>query len=275
MLWCAAGEQAQPEVLGDVGVLVLVDEDVAEPALVLGEDVRVVLQDRDDVQQQVAEVAGVQRLQPLLVLGVELRAAVVEGARLRRGHPLGRQRAVLPAVDQAGEQPRRPALLVDVRGQDDLAQEPDLVVGVEDGEVRLQPDELGVPAQDADRERVEGAEPRHALDDAADELADARLHLARGLVGEGDGEDLVRPRPAGVEQVRDAGGQRPGLAGAGAGQHQHRAVERLDRGALRRVQVVEIGGGPRRHRARRERLRSAASKASASSVVQMLMGAET
>ena len=30
-----AGEEAEPEVLGDVGVLVLVDEDVAEPALVL------------------------------------------------------------------------------------------------------------------------------------------------------------------------------------------------------------------------------------------------
>ena len=37
-----AGEEAEPEVLGDVGVLVLVDEDVAEPALVLGEDVGVV-----------------------------------------------------------------------------------------------------------------------------------------------------------------------------------------------------------------------------------------
>ena len=87
--------------------------------------------------------------QPLLVLGVELAAAVVEGARFRRGHPLGRERAVLPAVDQAGEEPRRPALLVDVGGLDDLAQQPDLVVGVEDGEVRLQPDELGVAAQDA------------------------------------------------------------------------------------------------------------------------------
>ena len=38
--------------------------------------------------------------------------------------------------------------------------------------------------------------------------ADALLHLARGLVGEGDGEDLVRPGGAGLEEVRDAGGER-------------------------------------------------------------------
>ena len=46
--------------------------------------------------------------------GVELGAAVVEGAGFRGGHALGGERAVLPAVDQAGEQARRPALLVDV-----------------------------------------------------------------------------------------------------------------------------------------------------------------
>ena len=108
-------------------------------------------------------------------------------------------------------------------------------------------------AQDADRERVEGAEPGHALDHAADEAADAGLHLARRLVGEGDGEDLVRAGAAGVQQVGDAGGQRPGLAGAGAGEHQHRAVERLDGGALGGVEVVEVGRRPRGGGARRQR----------------------
>ena len=78
------GEQAQPEVLRDVGVLVLVDEDVAEPALVLRQHVGVALQDGEDVHQQVAEVAGVEDAQPLLVLGVELGALVVVGARIRR-----------------------------------------------------------------------------------------------------------------------------------------------------------------------------------------------
>ena len=67
------------------------------------------------------------------------------------------------------------------------------------------------------------------------------LHLARGLVGEGDGEDLRRTRAAEREDVGDARRQHARLAGAGAGQHQHRAVERLDRLALLRVQAREIG----------------------------------
>ena len=183
----------------------------------------------------------------LLVGGVELAAAVVEGGGFRaRGRARG-EGAVLPAVDEAGEEAGGPALLVDVLGLDELAEEAELVVGVEDGEVRLEADELGVAAEDAHGERVEGAEPGHALDDAADEVADAGLHLAGGLVGEGDGEDLVRAGAAGVEEVGDAGGQRLGLAGAGAGEDEDRAVERLDGGALGRVEVVEVGRGPRRH----------------------------
>ncbi len=99
----------------------------------------------------------------------------------------------------------------------------------------LRPDQLGVAAQDLDADGVERAEPRHALDGAADEIADALLHLARRLVGEGDGENLAREGAAGGEDVRDARRQHARLAGAGAGKDQHRAVERLDRLALLRI----------------------------------------
>src|SRR3546814_14326000 len=40
------GEQAQPQILGDVGVMVLVDQDVVEPVMVFGETL-----DRQVVQQ--------------------------------------------------------------------------------------------------------------------------------------------------------------------------------------------------------------------------------
>ena len=54
-----------------------------------------------------------------------------------------------------------------------------------------EPHQLGVAAQDLHADRVERAEPGHALGAAfADQPADAVLHLARRLVGEGDGEDL-------------------------------------------------------------------------------------
>jgi hypothetical protein len=66
----------------------------------------------------------------------------------------------------------------------------------------------------------------------ADQHADALLHFARRLVGEGDGEDLAREGAAGGQDVGDAGGQHARLAGAGAGQHQNRAFGGFHRKAL-------------------------------------------
>ena len=84
--------------------------------------------------------------------------------------------------------------------------------------------------------------------------ADALLHLARGLVGEGHGQNLAGPGLAGGEDMGKPGGQHAGLAGAGAGQHEEGAVRRLDGGALFGIEALQIGRlgvrhGPRRHAA--------------------------
>ena len=166
----AAGDQPQPQVLGDVGVLVLVDQRVAEAALVVGEHVGVLQEQAQHLEQQVAEVGGVELLEALLVGGVERRSlALGEGEGLPARHLVGREAAVLPAVDQGGQLARRPAVLVQPLALDHLLDEADLVVGVEDGEARLEAHQLGMPAQDLDADGVEGAEPGHALDGAADQ----------------------------------------------------------------------------------------------------------
>ena len=78
-------QQPQPQVLGDVGVLVFVHQKVAEARVIVGQHVRMAGEDGQVVQQQVAEVAGVQHPQAVLVGGVEHRAAVVgEVGALRR-----------------------------------------------------------------------------------------------------------------------------------------------------------------------------------------------
>ena len=186
-------QQPQPQILRHVGVLIFVDQDEFEARLILPQHFGLLAEQPDALQQQIAEVGGVEDLQPLLKRLVEFQPlAVGEGGGFAGRHLLGGEAAVLPAVDQHGQHARRPALLVDVLGFEQLLEQPDLVVDVEDGEVGLQPDQLGVAAQDFHADRVEGAEPRHALDHAADDVADARLHLARRLVGEGDGENLAR-----------------------------------------------------------------------------------
>ena len=143
---------------------------------------------------------------------------------------------MMPSSARAGQ--RRSSILA---AGDDLLQQRDLVVGVEDREARLEADRLGVAAQDARRDRMEGAEP-HAFGGAADHRFQPLAHLARRLVGEGDRENLGREGAAGREDMRQPGGQHPGFAGAGAGQHQHRPVDRLDRPALRLVEAGHVNG---------------------------------
>ena len=48
----------------------------------------------------------------------------------------------------------------------------------------------------------------------------AAFHLAGGLVGEGDGDDVVCRHALALDQVRQAAGEHARLAGAGSGQHQ-------------------------------------------------------
>ena len=209
--------------------------------VVVLQHVRIGAENADRVAEKVAEIAGVERLQPLLIGGEKLAAlAVAEASRVAFGN-FGRAEAlVLPAVDHHGELPRRPALVVEVFGLDELLDQPDDVVGVEDGEVGAQAGKLGMAAQQLDADRVEGAEPRHALDRLADEQADALLHLARGLVGEGDGEDLAGIGEAEAEDMGDAGGEHARLAGAGAGEHQDRPFRGLDGEALLGVEALQI-----------------------------------
>ena len=203
------------------------------------------------LEQKVAEIGGVQHLQPRLIGGIKFAAlAIGEGMGLAGRHLVGRQPAVFPAVDMAGELARRPAFLVDAFGDDDLFHQAGLVVCVENREIGAQTGEFGMASQHLGTQRMEGAEPLHAFDGAADQRADPMLHLARGLVGEGHGENLVRPGLAGGQQMRQPRRQHPRLAGAGTRQNQNRPFQRFHRLALFGVQPFEIGRAHGRHRCR-------------------------
>ena len=147
---------------------------------------------------------------------------------------------VLEVAHLVGERPRRVALRVEVEVAADQRHQPLRVGGVVDRERRrvaaAEPLDLG--AQDPHARRVERRDP-HRLGPAADERGDPLLHLARGLVGEGDRQDLAGLHVALGQQVGDAVGEHPGLARAGAGDDQQRAALVDDRRALLRVEPVE------------------------------------
>ena len=147
------------------------------------------------MQQQIAEIAGVQIAEALLILAVEPERDPVGIIRLLgRGHLVRGEAAVLPALDGREQGARRPFLVVQILGDDELLQQAELIVGIEDGEIGREAHDLGMAAQQPGGQRMEGAEPP-ALHRPADEGRDPVLHLAGRLVGEGDGQQLLRAGP--------------------------------------------------------------------------------
>ena len=186
-------QQAQPVILHLIGVLVLVDQDIAEAAVILRQHLRVGPEQPVGEQEQIAEIHGVQRQQALLVGGIEVAARM--GAELHvlvGGDGIGREAAILPALDRRHQPLRRETLGVEIGPGHHLLEQAELVVGVEDGEVAGKADTFGVAAQHSRGEGVEGAQPE-ALRRLAEQGGNPFAHLARRLVGEGDGENLARP----------------------------------------------------------------------------------
>ena len=79
-----ASEQEDELVLGTIGVLELVDEDLGKPFLIGPTDLVVALQDHDRLHEQVVEIHGVGGQQPTLVLGIDVGDAAVKRIPARR-----------------------------------------------------------------------------------------------------------------------------------------------------------------------------------------------
>ena len=112
-----------------------------------------------------------------------------------------------------------------------------LVGRIVDHEVARQADRRRLAAQQPRAEGVKRRDP-HAGDLGAEERLDARPHLLRRLVGEGDREDFVGLRVAVADEVGDAAGDDARLARPRAGEDEQRAVQVQDRLALFGVEGV-------------------------------------
>ena len=239
------GQRPDPQVLRPVRVLVLVHVEVAPAGLVSLQHLGRVLEQLHGTQQQVVEVERVRRAEALPVAGRQLRDdpfLVVDGV-LGEEHLV--QHLVLRPAD--GAQDRGGAVLARGRqvllGQDPLHQLL-LVVRVVDDEAPVEPDRIAVAAQDAGAQGVEGA-GLHLLALLPDQGDDPLPQLAGRAVGERHGQDPARLDRLDADQVRDAVGDDPGLAGAGSGEDQERAVRGGDGPGLLGVEVRDDLVGPR------------------------------
>ncbi len=233
-----ADQLAHQRVLRVVGVLVLVDQDVAEAAPVVLGDVREGLEEVDGGHDDVVEVEGVGLAQPPLVHRVRLRQGLLKPVGSLVGEGLFVYQLVLQVRDLGVEGLRRELLRVQVQVPADERHQALGVGRVVDRERGREAEPLGLAAQDAHARAVEGGDP-HGVGARADQALDALLHLTGGLVGEGDRQDLAGVDVPGGQQVADPVGQDPGLAGAGAGHDEQRGARVHHGGGLLLVQAVQ------------------------------------
>ena len=127
-------------VLRQVRVLVFVDKHVAEAIVELVPDLRVLGQNLHDVQQQVVKIDRVGFPQATLIFGIDLRDDRIEQVAdpLLAGlaECLGRQQVVLRAADSLRNSLGGEGDGVVLQLLDDPADDPALVIVVEDGEIR-------------------------------------------------------------------------------------------------------------------------------------------
>ena len=197
------GQKARDLVLRMVGVLILVDHDVAEAQLIGLEHVGMVLQQQVRVQQQVVEIEGVGLLQALLQLLVHARGHLAHRVVGLLGEVTGHLQLVFCRGNTVHQGVYRETLRVDVQLGHDFLIQALLVVGVVDGEALRESQALGVGAQHAHAHAVEGGHP-HAAAAWADQALQALAHLGGRLVGERDGQDLPWRHVQILQDVRDA-----------------------------------------------------------------------
>ena len=189
----AAGQQPGQEILEMVGILVLVNEDVAKLFLVIGPDLLILLQQMDRVEDDVVKIHRIGLPQAAIIAGVDLgdagHAPVAGGLGLL-GELVRGLIFVLCVADDRENGPGLKFLLVQAEGLQHVLDDPFAVVRVVDGKAAGEADiqTLHIPAQNADARAVKGSGPDIPGCGPAHPLQ-AFLQLSGGLVGKRDGDN--------------------------------------------------------------------------------------
>jgi len=238
------GEEVDELGLEGVGVLILVDEDPLELALVVLADPGILLQEPQRLDEEIIEVHRVGGLFFLLVSFVqfldgdgemfEVGVAAVEQV----GDP---DAGVGGEAEDVGEDfgfGKAHRLGVDLALADDGVHDLLLILSVHDGEAAFPAEEVGVAAEDAVADGVEGAAPEITRV-VGDEFLDTVEHFPGGLVGKGEQENAAGADPV-VEEVGDPVGEGTRFATAGSGDDEGRARGCGDGGELLFVQFDRV-----------------------------------
>ena len=174
-----------------VGVLILVHQHVPEFALIILQNILVLLQKLNGDVDDVVKIQGVVVLQAGLIFAVgtgdvlrpDVPGALCSVQHLSRGHHF----VLLPA-DGAQDIFRRKRLVVQLHVLDDLFHDALGVRGIVNGKAPGEAHPLDVPPQDAAASGMKRHRP-DVLRLRAEKIGKPLLHFVCGLVGKGDGND--------------------------------------------------------------------------------------
>ena len=240
----ARGEQINQVALQLVRVLILVHEDELKPPLKMFAHVGMVLQQPEPQHEQVVKIHAVRRalageITPVLVgnlLGE--RGEVTEFSldqfrnRLMR---VGRERKnFVQHIRLRKVFVLRVNLRIEQAGFDQILR----VVAVENREIPLVAERLGVQPQNPRADAVKSSAPQRAQF-VAEQVGNALHHFARRLVREREQQNAVG-RNALFQKIRDAIRQRARLARTRAGDDERRTGRRGDGGELLLVEFARV-----------------------------------
>ena len=231
-----AGQQLQPPVLQHVRVLEFVHQDVAEALLVMAPQRLVARQQLVAAQQQLGEVDQPFALALALIRFEQFHPQPVAPAidlHLARAQP-----GFLGAIDEHLKLARRAARVVHAGRFQHPLDRCQLVLRIQDLEALGQLGVAMVKPQQPIAQPVKRSDPHRTRVDRQ-HRTDAVDHLARGLVGEGDRQDLQRAGVPAVDQPGDPGRQHARLAAARARQHEHVPGRFGHRRQLLRIKTLE------------------------------------
>ena len=229
-------------VLDGVGILKLIHQNMPEALLVVLQQLRLLQPQLVGAQQQFRKVHQPAPFTGRFIGGIDaLHGLQIEVAEAGRRQVGSAQALVLAAIDKALHLTRRPAAFIQLQPAANALDQPLLVVGIENLEIAGQTGVLPMGLQQTVRQTVKGPHPQ-ALGADFQHLFNAGAHFPSRLVGEGNSQDRPGRQTLRLYQPGDAVHQHPGLAAAGAGQHQQVAAFAGYRVALGLIQGVENAG---------------------------------
>ena len=217
------------EVLREIGILILVDQDIAEEVAVLLCYLGVVAEEYVGVEQEVVEVhsTGTETSLPIYTVDVVHHGALLLDVHVAQfaigGIGAGSDKGVLGIGNNALHGCGLVYLVVELHLLDDGLEERTRVGRVVYGEVGTEAQALGIGVKNARKDGVESAHPQSRSHLLAYELCNALFHLVGGLDGECESQNapgLVARR----EKVCNLVGEYTGLTRAGTSNDELRAV---------------------------------------------------